>query len=389
MHLQLGEISTIVVSSPDLAKEILKTRDLAFVQRPKLIAPNILAYDSTGIVFAPYGDYWRQMRKICTSELLILVEKLIQSIQGSLSLPLDVTKIAFSLVSTFVSRAESVEMASGFDVVDLFASFKAIHFITRTKARLQSMQKKSDKILESIINEHQTNSIHAGMQDENLVDVLLRVQQSGYLEVPITQENVKAVIWLRHVCAGSDTSAGTIDWAMSELMKNPRVMKKAQSEIRETFKGKKRTYESDLQELSYLNSVIKETMRLHPPATLLIRECREACNIGGYEIPIKTNVLVNAWFIPERFHDSKYFDFNKVNSNNNNFEYIPFGGGRRMCPGILFGLANIELPLAALLYHFNWELPNGMKPEDLDMTEAFGAVVARRNNLYLIPTPYI
>ncbi|RHN65091.1 putative premnaspirodiene oxygenase [Medicago truncatula] len=170
---------------------------------------------------------------------------------------------------------------------------------------------------------------------------------------------------------------------MSELMKNPRVMKKAQSEIRETFKGKKRTYESDLQELSYLNSVIKETMRLHPPATLLIRECREACNIDPkYWYDAEK-------FIPERFHDSKYFDFNKVNSNNNNFEYIPFGGGRRMCPGILFGLANIELPLAALLYHFNWELPNGMKPEDLDMTEAFGAVVARRNNLYLIPTPYI
>jgi len=203
--------------------------------------------------------------------------------------------------------------------------------------------------------------------------------------------------------AGSDTSAGTIEWAMSELMKNPKVMKKAQSEIRETFKGKKRIYESDVHELSYLKSVIKETMRLHPPATLLIRECREACNIGGYEIPRKTNVIVNAWamgrdpkywydaekFIPERFHDSKDFDFNKVNSNNNNFEYIPFGGGRRMCPGILFGLANIELPLAALLYHFNWELPNGMKPEELDMTEALGAVVARRNNLYLIPTPYV
>jgi cytochrome P450 len=179
------------------------------------------------------------------------------------------------------------------------------------------------------------------------------------------------------------------------------VMKKAQSEIRETFKGKKRIYESDLYELSYFKSVIKETMRLHPPFTLLPRECREACNIGGYEIPIKTSVIVNAWaigrdpkhwydaekFIPERFNDSTGFDFNKSN-NNNSFDYMPFGGGRRMCPGILLGLANIELPLAALLYHFNWELPNGMKPEDLDMTEAFGAAAAKRNSLYLIPTPH-
>ncbi|KAK2412926.1 cytochrome P450 71D8 [Trifolium repens] len=187
---------------------------------------------------------------------------------------------------------------------------------------------------------------------------------------------------------------------MSELMKNPRVRKKAQSEIREAFKEKKRIYESDLDKLNYFKSVIKETMRLHPPAPLLLpRECREACNIGGYEIPLKTKVIVNAWalgrdpkywydadkFIPERFDDTS-FDFNKTN---NSFEYIPFGAGKRMCPGILFGLANIELPLAALLYHFDWELPNGMKAEDLDMTEAFGAAATRRNDLHLIPTLYI
>jgi len=200
---------------------------------------------------------------------------------------------------------------------------------------------------------------------------------------------------------GSDTSAITIEWAMSELMKNPRVMKKAQAEIREAVKGNKRIYESDLHKLRYLKLVIKETLRLHPPATLLMRECREACNIGGYEIPLKTNLILNAWaigrdpkhwsdadkFIPERFHDSTGFDFNKVNDNS--FRYFPFGGGRRMCPGILFGLANIELPLAALLYHFDWKIPNEMKEEDLDMTEVFGATVSRKNNLVLIPTPYI
>ncbi|RHN50999.1 putative premnaspirodiene oxygenase [Medicago truncatula] len=199
----------------------------------------------------------------------------------------------------------------------------------------------------------------------------------------------------------SDSSAITIDWAMSELMKNPRVRMKAQAEIREVCKGKKRIYESDLHELSYLKSVIKETLRLHPPGAILTRECREACNIGGYEIPIKTNLILNAWaigrdpnhwsdaekFIPERFHDNTGFDFNKVNDNS--FQYIPFGGGRRMCPGVLFGLANIELPLAALLYHFDWKIPNEMKAEDFDMTEEYGATVSRKNNLFLIPTPYI
>ena len=198
--------------------------------------------------------------------------------------------------------------------------------------------------------------------------------------------------------AGTDTTATALEWAMSELMKNPRVRKKAQAEIREAFEGKKTVNESDLDKLSYLNSVIKETMRLHPPVPLLLpRECSEQCNVGGYEIPIKTKVIVNAWalgrdpkhwydaerFIPERFEGATSIDF-----KGNNFEYIPFGAGRRMCPGISLGLANMELPLAALLYHFDWELPNGMKPEDLDMNESFGAAVGRKNNLYLIPSPY-
>lgn len=200
--------------------------------------------------------------------------------------------------------------------------------------------------------------------------------------------------------AGSDTSATAIEWTMSELMKNPSVRNKLQSEIREAFKENNKIHEIDLHKLSYLKSVIKETMRLHPPVPLLLpRECIEPCKIGGYEIPIKTKVIVNAWllgrdpkywydaekFIPERF-DGSGFDYSKVN---NSFEYIPFGAGRRVCPGILFGVANIELPLVALLYHFDWELPNGMKVEELDMDEAFGAAVARRNNLYLIPTIYL
>ncbi|XP_027368647.1 cytochrome P450 71D8-like [Abrus precatorius] len=427
MHLQLGEISAVVVSSPEMAKEVMKTHDLNFVDRPQLLCPQILAYGSTDIAFAPYGDYWRQMRKICTLELLSAkrvqsfsyvredeVAKLIRSIHLSASAgsPVNVTKSVFSLVSAFVTKAafgkkseyedelltllkKAVELAAGFDLADLFPSMKPIHLITRMKAKLENMQKKLDKILEHILKEHQSNHDNSEAK-ETLVDVLLRVQQSGSLEIPVTLNNIKAVIW-DMFGGGSDTSATALEWAMSELMKNPLVMKKAQAEIREAFRGKKMISEEDLTELGYLKSVIKETMRLHPPAPLMLpRECREACKIGGYEIPMKTKVIVNAWalgrdpkhwfdaekFIPERFLGSGY-DF-----KGNNFEYIPFGSGRRICPGILLGIANIELPLASLLYHFDWELPNGIKPEDLDMTEVFGAVVGRRDNLYLIPTPY-
>ncbi|BBN67628.1 cytochrome P450, family 71, subfamily B, polypeptide 34 [Prunus dulcis] len=142
---------------------------------------------------------------------------------------------------------------------------------------------------------------------------------------------------------------------------------------------------------------MRETLRLHPPVPLLLpRECGEKCEIDGYEIPAKSKVIVNAWAIgrdpnywnePESFNPNRFLD-SSIDYKGTNFEYIPFGAGRRMCPGVSFGLANVELPLALLLYHFDWKLPNGMKHEDLDMTEEFGVAVRRKDDLHLIPIPY-
>ncbi|XP_028768647.1 cytochrome P450 71D8-like [Neltuma alba] len=263
------------------------------------------------------------------------------------------------------------------------------------------LHKKFDKVLEDIVQENQKKHMREGdesaLEEENLVQVLLRIQRSESLDVPITTDNIKAVI-SDMFSGGTDTSATVLEWAMSELMSNPRVMKKAQAEVRNAFRGKKVIHDSDMMQLSYLKSVIKETLRLHPPVPLLIpRECRETCQINGYEIPVKTQVIINAWalgrdskywydaerFIPERFQGNSDIDFRGTN-----FEYIPFGAGRRMCPGISFGLASIELPLASLLCYFDWEFPNRVKPEDLDMTETFATTARRKNNLCLIPTPY-
>uniref|UniRef100_A0A199U8U2 Cytochrome P450 n=1 Tax=Manihot esculenta TaxID=3983 RepID=A0A199U8U2_MANES len=184
---------------------------------------------------------------------------------------------------------------------------------------------------------------------------------------------------------------------MSEMLRNPRVMKEAQAEVRLAFDGKADVDEKRIQELKYLKLVIKETLRLHPPVPLLLpRECSETCEINGYKIPAKTRVFVNAWalgrdpsywseaetFFPERFLDIS------VDFKGTNFEYIPFGAGRRICPGISFAQPSIELPLAHLLYHFDWKLGNGLKHEDLDMTETFGLTARKKQNLVLIPIPY-
>ncbi|KAG6670411.1 hypothetical protein I3843_Q066700 [Carya illinoinensis] len=164
--------------------------------------------------------------------------------------------------------------------------------------------------------------------------------------------------------AGTDISSTTVVWAILEMMRNPTVLEKAQAEIRRAFRGKKKIHEKDVGNLSYTNSSL-----------LISRECTEPYEIDGYEIPVKTKS-----FMPERFAGGST-DFRGTS-----FEFIPFGAGRRMCPGISFGLANVELPLAQLLYHFDWELPGRTKPEDLDISETVGIVAARKKPLYLIAT---
>ncbi|XP_071718299.1 cytochrome P450 71AV8-like [Rutidosis leptorrhynchoides] len=427
VHLQLGEISAIVISSPYFAKEILKNHDISFANRPKLLSAEIVAYNYTDVAFSPYGDYWRQMRKICVLELLSAKKvqsfrslreqeswNLIESMAVEGSISVNLSERVLTMVNTLMCKVavgsrykdpvtfialieEALHLASGFDVSDLFPSSKLLPLVTSTRRKLIKVRNKMDKILDDIISDHQERrtGIQINHENEDVLDVLLRLQNDGGLEFQITYDNIKAVI-LDMFGAGTDTSSVTIIWAMSELMKNPKVMKKAQTEIREVLKGKKKIHESDIQELEYLKLVIKETLRLHPPLPLLLpRECREKCEIGRYEIPIKTKVIINSWklgrdpdywvdpecFVPERFGESS------VNMMGTEFEYLPFGSGRRMCPGMTLGLANLELPLAMLLYHFNWKLPNEETPEEFDMTDSFGATLKRKNDLFLVPCP--
>ncbi|XP_062078741.1 cytochrome P450 71D9-like [Humulus lupulus] len=430
MYLRIGEVQTIVVSSPEYAKEVMRVHDIAFASRPSILFAKIIFYDCKDLAFAPYGDYWRKLRTIFMQQLLSakkvqsfrpIREKemfnFIESISSNVGDVINLSERLNMMMYSIISRAacgrtrmhnkeflsvlmEATEVSLGFALSDLFPSVKLFYQMSRTRPKLERLKQRAARIFEEIIHEHMeqkpAEKSGDGEIDEDFVDVLLKFHNSSDLGFSLTSQNLYAIIF-DIFGAGTETSSTTVEWAMSEMMKNPRTMKKAQDEVREVFNRKGFVDETGLGEMMYLKSVVKESMRLHPTFPLLLpRENQEKCEINGYEIPAKTQTIVNAWvigrdprywtepesFIPERFLDSS------IDSKGNNFEYIPFGAGRRICAGMSFGLINVELSLALLLYHFDWILPNGMKHEDLDMTEFFGASLKRKNGLQLIPVAY-
>jgi cytochrome P450 len=195
---------------------------------------------------------------------------------------------------------------------------------------------------------------------------------------------------------GVETGTITMIWAMAELAKNPKVMKKAQDEIRNYIGNKGRVSESDIGYLFYLKMVVKETLRLHPPATMLLaRETMSHFKINGYDIYPQMLVQINAWAIgrdpkywknPEEFIPERFLN-NSIDYKGQHFELLPFGAGRRGCPGIYMATTTIELALANLLYCFDWKLAYGMKEEDINMEEIADLAVttSKKTALYLVP----
>ncbi|CAK8565721.1 unnamed protein product [Lathyrus sativus] len=429
MHLQLGEIFFVVVSSPEVAREVLKTHDIVFASRPHLLATEIAAYNSTDIAFSPYGDYWRQLRKICAIEILSTrrvktlwpvrekeINSLLRKISSNEGSDFNLTQAIISMMYTFTSMAafgkkyseqeefisvvkQLIKLAGGFYIGDLFPSAKWIQNLSGMRPKLEKLSQQVDRILERIIDDHKETRSRRDKQglaeaDEDLIDSLLKFHDNDRdTDFHLTSDNVKAIT-LDMFTGGSDTAATLINWTMAEMLKDTRVLKKAQAEVREAINGRGKIDEATFEDFNYLKAVIKESLRLHPSVPLLLpRENRQAVVISGYDIPVKSRVIVNAWAIgkdpkywtePDRFYPERFID-SLMDYKGNNFEYIPFGAGKRICPGMNYGLANTEQVLALLLYHFDWKLPNGKKNEELELTEEFGITMSRKGDLHLIP----
>ncbi|XP_022137057.1 cytochrome P450 71A1-like [Momordica charantia] len=250
-----------------------------------------------------------------------------------------------------------------------------------------------DVFLSKVVEEHKAKMRAGGESDESkkdFVGIMLQLMQSEMVDYHFSSENLKGIV-LDMFVAGTDTTATGLEWTMTELMRNSSVMKKVQEEVRKTVGNKAKIEMEDIRKMQYMNCVIKESLRLHPPLPLLVpREAIGDVEIEGYYIPSKTRVFVNAWkihrdpniwerpneFIPERFMT------NSIDYKGQDFEFIPFGSGRRICPGMSFGIASFEYALANLLYWFDWKLPNGC---ELDVEEENGLTVGKKIPLQLNP----
>ncbi|KAM0945572.1 putative costunolide synthase [Dioscorea sansibarensis] len=428
MLLHIGQVPTLVVSSPATALDVLKTHDLAFAGRP-FSKPFSKLSNGLNVSFSPYGHYWRQTKKLAVVHLLnrkrvrsfhtvrqhqasLMIQKIADSKEEDQVV--NVSEVLYEYSNEVVSRVaagklgnaakfrEMVEEASvllgGFQVCDMFPAMGWLSAVMGLDGKLERITRKLDVFLSEIVEEHIERRRQGGSGEvEDFVDLLLALKEEGHDEdFAIADENIKAII-MDMIGAGTDTSYVTLEWAMAELMKNPRTMKKAQDEVRQISNGKPTVSEDDIPQMSYLQAVIKEVLRLHPPPLLLPHESRQKVVLQGYEIPERTRVIINAWSIgrdpnswedPEEFKPERFVG-SSVDFNGLDFKFIPFGAGRRMCPGINFAITSIEFALASLLYHFSWRLPDRMSVEDLDMHEAPGLTTPRKQSLHLIATPYL
>ncbi|XP_074559271.1 cytochrome P450 71A1-like [Curcuma longa] len=433
MLIRMGQVPTLVVSTADAAQELFRCHDLAVSTRPFSKGAFKLTFDAHNISFAPYGDRWRHAKKLAVVHLLNLkrvlsfravrdeeVQNMIDRICAVATgggCQVRLSEILFEYANAVVCHAaagketkqertavtyrkmmaEASVLISGFQMYDMFPALAWLGIVTGADAKIDRIRKQFDEFFAGILEEHRDRRAKRSDVVEHFVDILLSLgkdvagDESGLEEIEI-----KAIA-SDLIAAGTDTSFVTLEWAMAELMRNPTVMRKLQDEVRRVAGGKLKVAEEDLSQMHYLKAVTKEVLRLRIPAPVLLpRETTTSFSFRGYHIPAKTRVCINAWAIardpktweaPEEFRPERFLD-SSVDFRGNDFQFLPFGAGRRMCPGINFAMATNEIALANLVHRFDWELPGGMNPADLDMEEAPGLTTPKKVPLCLVATPW-
>ncbi|KAF7828927.1 cytochrome P450 84A1 [Senna tora] len=435
-YLRMGFLHMVTISTPDAARQVLQLQDNIFSNRPATIAITYLTYHRADMAFAHYGPFWRQMRKLCVIKLFSRkraeswqsvrdeVDRAVRTVMANSGKAVNVGEMVFCLTKNIIYRAafgcSSQEGQDEFigilqEFSKLFGAFNISDFVPclgwvdpqGLTARLTKARAALDSFIDNIIDQHmEKKKLTHNNEQTDMVDELLafyttnsdhsnKLSQSDDLHnsIKLTKDNIKAII-MDVMFGGTETVASAIEWAMSELMRSPEDLKRVQQELADVVGLDRTVEESDFDNLTYLRCVLKETLRLHPPIPLLLHETAEDAVVSGYFIPKKARVMINAWAIgrdpnsweePDTFKPARFLKEGVPDFKGNNFEFIPFGSGRRSCPGMQLGLYALDLAVAHLLHCFTWELPDGMKPSEMDMSDVFGLTAPRASRLVAVP----
>ncbi|PUZ65193.1 hypothetical protein GQ55_3G203900 [Panicum hallii var. hallii] len=440
--LRLGSVPTLVVSSASVAEEVLKTQDHVFCSRPLQRTARGLLYDCRDVAFSPYGERWRQLRRIAALHLLSAkrvdsfralreaeVASFLERIRAAGAhhedgrggrkrrAGVNMSELLIGLTYTIISKAafgnrlggmepgavramiqETSELLETIAVSDVFPRLRWVDWATGLDARIKVTAAKLDAVLEGALHEHEKGGGGNDGEADDLLDDLLSAVKEGGAGLNLDRTDVKGLI-LDLFLAGTDTTAKTMEWTMAGLVKNPNEMEKVQAEVRRVVGPHGSVSEERLGAMTRLQAAMMEALRLHPPVPMLVpREAIRDTRLRGYDVPAGTRVLVNAWAIgrdgeswgedADAFRPERWLTRGGGGYGGHDTRFIPFGAGRRGCPGVGFGTRLAELALASMLYHFDWELPGGQDAGSFEFVESSGLSTGLKCPLTLVVKPF-
>ncbi|KAH6775168.1 hypothetical protein C2S52_012729 [Perilla frutescens var. hirtella] len=434
MLLKFGKFPVVIASSSEMARQFLKVHDAVFASRPALAAGKFTGYDYKNTGWAPYGPHWIQARKIYHMEVFSdkkmesfvhirdeerrgLVSRLCSLSGKTIMLKDHLSKYTLSIMCRMLiskkyfvesqhenSTLKDLDSMVG-ELLDLNGAFNIGDWIPWLSLfdlqgyvrKMKALQKKLDKFHDYVIDDHEVRrAAEKDFISKDLVDVLMQLSEDSNLEVKITRDHIKGLVQ-DLFNGGIDSTSGAIEWAIRETLGHPHVAEKAKAELDKVIGRKRWVEEKDLSQLPYIDAIVMESLRLHPLATFLTYHYSiEDAKVAGYDIPKGTTVLINVWsitrdpktwdspneFLPERFL-GKEVDV----LLGSNFALLPFGSGRRRCPGLSFGLKVLRITLANLLHGFDLKLGEGVRFEDVSLEDMGTAVTRPKVPLAVVVEP--
>ncbi|WCJ35331.1 Cytochrome P450 82A3 [Euphorbia peplus] len=442
--IKVGVHPTLVVSNSEIAKECLTTNDRAFANRPKSLVTEILGYNHQMLGFAPYGDYWRQIRKIVILELLSVhrlnilkhvreaeVNAAIKELyrewsknkneNNSNELFIEMKRWFFDITSNVILKIivgkryveygkienegnddawrvtlrDFMELSGKVSVSDALPYLRWLD-LGGIEKEMKKTVKKLDSIVDEWLVERRKNTAsHTSIGDEDFMDLLLSIINDSEELSDRHADTINKATCMSLILAASDTTAITMTWALSLLLNNRDTLKKVQEELDNVVGRERQVAESDAKNLVYFQAILKETFRLYPAVPLLVpHESMEECTVNGYTIPAGTRLFINAakiqrdssvWVDPLEFRPERFLTSHKdVDVKGQHYQLLPFGSGRRVCPGISFGLQVLNLTLATFLHSFEIET---LSDNPVDMSDGAGITNTKATPLEVVLTP--